>query len=218
MTWLTSSLADTTHAPEVCWDSYLFPDRVVCSAVLGHRIFPLLPWQPPWKIIRKPSMGNMGISGSFLFIKELRKILRCYLRPSSSFSLSIFWPCHVACGISAPSQGSNLCPLQWECRVLTIALPVNSHRSLSNHTIPPPPPWDSSILMRRLFWDEVSSWSPNKKWGQEPLNFGLFPQLLPNDLLLWDIGPRQRNQATLVSLLMSLILKSPFTGKFNFSC
>ena len=87
MTWLTSSLADTTHAPEVCWDSYLFPDWVVRSAVLGHRIFPRLPWQPPWKFIRKPSMGNIGISGSFLFIWELRKTSGCYLRPLYSFSL-----------------------------------------------------------------------------------------------------------------------------------
>lgn len=77
-------------------------------------------------------------------------------------------------------------------------------------------PGDTSILVRKLFWDEVSSWSPHRKRGQKPLYFWLSPQLLPNNLLLWELGPRQRNHALPVSLLMSLILKSPFTGKFNF--
>ena len=113
------SLDDLTHLIS-CWHH-------TCSwGLLGFLFIPRLgglfcgPWSQDlstatlatsMEIHQEALHGEMGISGSFLFIRELRKILRCYLRPSSSFSLSIFWPCHVACGISAPSQGSNLCPL-----------------------------------------------------------------------------------------------------------
>ena len=38
-----------------------------------------------------------------------------------------FWLCRMACGPYFPDQGSNLRPLQWKRRVLTIGLPGKSH-------------------------------------------------------------------------------------------
>ena len=49
----------------------------------------------------------------------------CY-RPRATFFFFFFnfWPCHAACGIFfSPDQGSNPCPLQGKCEVLTTGLP-----------------------------------------------------------------------------------------------
>ena len=40
---------------------------------------------------------------------------------------------HIACGILVPNQGLDLCPLQWELRILTTGLPVKSLVSYYSH-------------------------------------------------------------------------------------
>lgn len=69
-----------------------------------------------------PPYGTWEFLHPFLAIWEVRKTLRCYLRPSF-FYHTIF---------------------------------------LS---------WNYSILVKKLFWDKVFSWSPNRKWGWKILYF-----------------------------------------------
>ena len=49
-------------------------------------------------------------------------LLKNFLFSSCTF---FFWLHYVACGVF-PDQGSNLCCLHWECRVLTTGLPEKS--------------------------------------------------------------------------------------------
>jgi len=44
------------------------------------------------------------------------------------FILFIFWPCQVTCEILVPDQGSNPCPLNWQCGVLTTGPPGKTPR------------------------------------------------------------------------------------------
>lgn len=70
-------------------------------------------------------------------------------------------------------------------------------------------------LVWKSFWDEISSWSPNRKWGQKPLYFWLFHQPLPNNLSCWDLG---LGKETMPCCLLGYVsyLRSPFTANFNF--
>ena len=48
---------------------------------------------------------------------------------------AFFWPCHAACGILVPDQGSNLRPLHWKLRVVTSGLPGKSWDSLFRRSL-----------------------------------------------------------------------------------
>ena len=54
-----------------------------------------------------------------------------------------FWPFHLACGILVPRLGSDPCPLQWKCRILTTGLSGKSHGSYWFDAVAPSD-WDDT--------------------------------------------------------------------------